>query len=145
MKRFVPVVVGLIFAVAVSGCNSAYKKHEEVIQGLVKATSDFADALESVKDRETAKAAAVKINRIVDQLEELGKKAEDLPLITKRDDDKLIEKYKPEIKKQQERVEKVAFQAGVNSGGEPSFQKALERFKAVGEKLQKIAEKRKAK
>jgi hypothetical protein len=141
MRRFVPAVVGLFVLSAVSGCGSAYSKNEAVAQDMVKALSDLADALESVKDRESAKAAAVKINEICDRLEELGKKAEKLPKLTKADNDKLEKKFEPELRKLSDRVQKAGLQAGRNSQGEPSLQKAALRMMDVGKALQKLGNK----
>jgi hypothetical protein len=145
MRRFFRVGVCVALLFGTSGCGSAYSKNEEVIKDLIKAMTDLGDALESVKDKESAKAAAAKINEISDRLDAIGKKAEDLPKLTKADSDKLKDKYESELKKQAERMQKVAFQAGANSGGEPEFLKAVKRLESVGKNLQKIGEKLKAK
>ena len=53
-------------------CWRALARHEAVIEGKIRLLHDLADALEGVKDRASARAAAVKINKVCDRLEELA-------------------------------------------------------------------------
>jgi hypothetical protein len=136
MRRFFSAGVGLLLVFAVSGCGGP-AKHEAVIKAMLEQMNALGDALDSVKDRASAKTAAVKINAICDRMKELGKDAEKLPKLTKADHDKLEKKYGPELEKVVKRVQSVAFQAGANCGGEPDFLKAAMRLQDVGRELGK--------
>src|SRR5438067_6510666 len=118
MRKATVLGVGLFLALARPGHAADLDKHEAVVKNMIKALDDLADALESVKDRDTAKEAAVKINDVCDRLEKLGKQAEGLPKLGKEDDKRLEEKFKPELVKATQRLQKVAFTAGTNSGGQ---------------------------
>lgn len=113
-------------------------KHEAVIKGMVEQLNALADALESVKDRDTAKAAAVKINKVCDRMTELGKEAKGLPKAPKEEDERLKAKYEGEMAKAARRLQATAVQAGRNSGGEPDFLKSLMRLQEVGKVLQSL-------
>jgi hypothetical protein len=146
MRRTIFASLSLFLAVAVLGCSGDSKKekdskagkesspeskggkHEAVIKGMTEQMSAFADALESVKDKESAKAAAAKIDKVCDRMKELGKEAKDLPKLPKDEDEKLKAKYEPEMKKVQERIKKATPTAAVKSMGEADFVKALQRF-----------------
>ncbi len=141
MKRAFRMSVMLALAVGLNGCKKAYAENEAIIKDMIKCLNDFADALESVKDPETAKAAATKISQTADEMEALGKKAEKAPKLSKADNDKLENTYMPELEKAQKRFESVAPQAGVKSGGEPTFQEALKKWEQAGTNLQKIGKK----
>ena len=140
MRRTFSTGVCLALILAVSGCGGS-SKHEKVIKGMVEQMNALADALENVKDKDSAKAAAAKINKICDKMAELGKEAEGLPKLSKSEDEKLKSKYEPELKKAGERMQKVAVEAGIKSGGDPDFLKAMQRLQEVGKDLQKIEKK----
>ena len=113
-------------------------KYEAVIKGMVGQLNELADALGSVKDKDTAKTAAGTIDKICDRLSELGKEAQTLTKLPKDEDDKLMKKYQPELLKATKRIQGVAFRAGQNSGGEPAFLKSLMRLQEVGKALQAL-------
>jgi hypothetical protein len=121
-----------------NGVGGETAKHEAVMKDMIKALDDLGDALATVKDKVTAKAAAVKINEICDRLSALGNKASALPKLSKAQNDALELKYKPQLEKVSKRLEPIAFQAGANSGGEPEFIKSLQRLQEVGTALQKL-------
>jgi hypothetical protein len=127
-------VVGVFFLVRSFG--DAYSKHEAASQDALKLLTELADAMESVKDPESAKVAAVRINKVCDQLEELEKRVKALPKLSAADDDRLKKKFQPEVDKINQRAAKAAFQAGANSRGEPSFLAAVKRLEQVGKQLQ---------
>jgi hypothetical protein len=138
MKRTIRLGLCIALACSLAGCSGNYAKHEALYTDMLKALNDLADALESVKDRESAKAAAPKINEVCDRMSELGKRAEATPKVTKSEDDKLKEKFEPQFKKANERLQKVAFQAGANSGGDPDFEKSIKKLEGVGKDLEKL-------
>ena len=116
-------------------------KHEAVIKGIVEQLSALADALESVKDKDTAKTAAAKINKACDRLSALGKEAKDLPKQTKEEDERLQKKYQADLIKAATRMQKAARPAGLASGGDPDFLKSIGRLAEVGKALQAFGDK----
>ena len=140
MKRIALLGLGLCLALppAARADQANYDKHVTLFKDMIKALSDLADALESVKDKDTAKSAAPKIDKVCDRLEALGKQAEKLPKLEGDEDKKLEKQFKESLTKQVTRLQKVAFQAGMNSGGEPTFVKSIMRLQTVGEALNKL-------
>jgi uncharacterized membrane-anchored protein YjiN (DUF445 family) len=138
MKRLILLGVWVILACSLSGCSDNYAKHEAIGNEMVKALNDLADALESVKDKASAKAAATKINEICDRIAEIGKRASALPKVTQSDDNKLKAKFEPELKKVSDRLAQVALKAGAASGGDPDFLNSLKRLEQVGKDMQKL-------
>jgi hypothetical protein len=113
-------------------------QHEVVIKGMVEQLHVLADAFESVKDKDTAKTAAGKINKVCERLSELAKQVKKLPKLTQEEDKRFQKKYEPELAKASRRLQQVAVQAGTNSGGEPEFLKSLGRLQEVGKALQSL-------
>ena len=138
MKRSILFGLALVLAVPAAGRADDTAKHEALMKDMIKALDDLGDALESVKDKDTAKKAAVKINKVCDDMTALGKKAQDLPKLSKEQDTALEKKYKPQLEKVSARIQKVAFAAGMASGGEPDFLKSCMRLQEVGTNLQKL-------
>lgn len=129
-------VVGLVFAIRNTG--SSYAQHEKVTEELVGQMEELASAMESVKDRESAGAAATRIIAICDKLDDLAKRAKKLPKITKRDDEKLRDKYMPRLEAVSARIKAVAFSARRASRGDPSFLAAMKRLEQTGRKMQQM-------
>jgi hypothetical protein len=107
--------------------RDALQDHEAVMKDTIKAFADLADALESVKDRDTAKAAAPKINDAAERLEALKKKADKLGEPKGEEGKKLLGKYQSEFEKQALRM-RTAANAAQKGGGEPDFDKAIKRL-----------------
>jgi hypothetical protein len=132
----IALIVGAI--VVVRHFGNAYEKHEALSKEMIHGLNELAKALESVKDPESAKRAAVRVEKVCDQMEEIEWRAKALPKITKADDERLRQQFEPDFQKTQARLNKVAFQAGVNSKGEPTFVAALKRLETVGRGLQSL-------
>ena len=115
------IVEGLVL----SGCSENTKEHEEARITLLKFTNDFADTLETVKDKESAKASSDRLNEIADDYEKFVIKLNSLPGISVSAQKSLKKKYGAQQKKAQARLDKVGPVAGLASGGEESFMKAL--------------------
>ena len=130
------IFVTLFFVIA--GRGNARERHEAVAQDAVSALVDLENVFRTVKNKDTARDAAVKINQICDRLEEIGKKAKTLPRISVADDQQLQAKFKPQIDAINQRMGQVGFQAGMNSGGEPSFMAAAMRLERVGKELERF-------
>ncbi len=108
------------------------KEHETLAQEMLKVLTNFAEALESVKDMETAKQAAPKIEKVAEDMDRIGKKLKDLPKLSKEEDAEFKKKFDPELMKVSKRLEGVALDAGKASGGEPTFLAALNKVKEAG-------------
>jgi hypothetical protein len=132
--------VGIYFGVSALG--GAYGKNEAAAKETISALTELADALESVKDPPSARLAAARIEAVCDRMEQLASRIKGLPKLSPEDDKKLEQQYKAEITRINERIVKVAFQAGVNSQAEPAFMSAANRLKTVGEKLQQATRSR---
>jgi hypothetical protein len=128
----------LLPAPAAKAADDNYAKNEAVAKEMIKAMNDLADAFESVKDKNTAKAAAPKINAVCDKMVDIGKKAETLPKLSQAEDEKLKKALEPELKKATERFTKVVPQAVTNSGNDPDFIASLKRLEEVGKALSKL-------
>jgi hypothetical protein len=128
----------LAYPVIAKADDANYAKHEAIANDLVKTINDLADVMESVKDKDTAKAAAIKINKICDRMSDVGKQIEKLPKLSKEEDDKLKAKLEPQLKKASERLIKAAPEAGLKSGGDTDFINSLKRLDEVGKQLSKI-------
>jgi len=139
MKRSIFLGLGLVVAFSATGCGDT-SKHEAVMKEMIGALNEFADALESVKDQQSAKAAAVKINKICDKLTDITNRAKALPKVTQSQNDALEKKFKPDLEKASARIQAVAFQAGANSGGDPDFIAALKRLEEVGKAMMALGQ-----
>jgi ornithine carbamoyltransferase len=156
MRNLCVLAGGVLLVLGVTGCSqdsnsnkSKSKQESPVSQDLskqeaamsdsVKVLSEYADAIESVKDKQTGIEAAVKINSCCDKMEELAATTLKLPKVNNTTDfDKFLEtKVMPEMAKTLKRAtkEKVA-NAVVLCGGEESFKKAMERWGPALNKLQ---------
>jgi methylphosphotriester-DNA--protein-cysteine methyltransferase len=133
--------VALIVLLTLCGCqnqNGAVEKNEEAAKESVRFLSEIVDAMESVEDKDSAKSAAAKINKAIDRMEKYLVKAKNLPPISQSENTRLEKKYMSQIKKLNERMEKVAFSAGMKCEEEPDFMKAMERMASVGQKMQQM-------
>jgi ornithine carbamoyltransferase len=143
MRNLCVLAGGVLLILGVTGCsqdsNSNKSKQEAAMSDSVKVLSEYADAIESVKDKQTGMEAAAKINKVCDKMEELAATTSKLPKVdNKAEFEKFMEtKVMPEMEKILKRAtkEKVAY-AVVLSGGEESFKKAMERWGPAFNKLQ---------
>jgi hypothetical protein len=120
------------------GASSAYGQNEAVAKELVQALTDMAEALESVKDANSAKTAAGKLNTICDRVEGLAKRAKELPKLTQAEDKRLKDQYEPQMRTLAGRMQNAGFEAGRRCGGEPSFLEAAKRRERLGKDLQRM-------
>jgi uncharacterized protein Yka (UPF0111/DUF47 family) len=88
--------VGIVLACGLRGCNDGpYEKNQAAAKDLIKAMNEIAGALETIKNKETARQAAAKIEKSCDKLEEIAKSLEKLPKLSKELDDKLAKELDP--------------------------------------------------
>ena len=138
MRHFRAAFATVLVCSTLAGCGkSAYQQNREVGDEMVSIFNEYADALESVKDEETAKAAAVKINAANDRLEKLVARKDKIPKVSKADKEKLDKEYKPKFAEAAGRLQKVAFSAGLKSKGEKSFLEALQRMQSIASRVKK--------
>ncbi len=124
------IVAGFVFACVLagfSGCGGS-SNAEDATKQMLSAMNDISGALESVKDKETAKAAAPKLEAAVARLQEVKKKAEGIKT-TKAEDEKLQKEYMPKILEATTRMQTAGLNAGLKCGAEPTFMKAIEKMK----------------
>jgi hypothetical protein len=112
--------------------------HEGLVKDSIRLMGELIAAMESVKDANSARAAADKLNRIADRLEEIGRKAKDLPKIGEAEEKRLKEKYEPEMLRLQGQLRNATMQADRNHGGEVSYLNAKRRLVQVALELQRI-------
>jgi hypothetical protein len=115
--------------------SRAYSKHEALGKDMVKILTDLTDVLESVQDRDSARAAAVRIQQICDRMEELERREQFLPAIRRSEAARLKEQWERELKPVKDRLNQAIMRAGLNSGGEPSYMAACVRFDQIKDRL----------
>ena len=120
------------------GSKDAYKENEAAAKEMVECLEELVAALESVKDRNTAKAGADRINRACDRMEKLADRVPKLPKLTPEQDKKLENQIMPQINSLNQRMARIAFQAGLAAQGEPSFRAAVDRLTEVGKRMQRM-------
>src|SRR2546428_686542 len=90
-----------------------YGQAELATKQMLSALRDMSAALESVKDKETAKAAAPKIEAAVARLQQAKTKADGIKG-TKAENEKLEKVYVPKVLEALTRLQKAALSAGRN-------------------------------
>jgi hypothetical protein len=128
MKKIVAVFLCGIGLASIPGCSGAYAKAEEATKEMIGVMDDISTALESVKDKASAKAAAPKISAGVDRMRDVTKRLEAIKG-TKADEEKLNKEWLPKVKKAAERMQTAGLTAGLKSEGEPTFLEAVEKMK----------------
>jgi hypothetical protein len=126
MKKIVAGFLCACMVVSMSGCSGS--KHEGVMKDTISVMDEISVALESVKDKDSAKAAAPKIEAAADKLEALKKKAKDMGDPSKEEQEKLLKEYTPKLMAAAARMAKAGQEAGVKAAGEPTFMKAIEKM-----------------
>ena len=123
------VLVGAIVVVVIllAGGGGARGQHEAAAKEMVQIINDLVSAVESVKDPDSARAAAVKVHQSLDRMEALANRIKALPKITQAEEAELKAKLDPQMIPLQQRMQKASFQAGRNARAEPSLGAALQR------------------
>jgi hypothetical protein len=128
-------IIGLIFLIRGLGGDSTLSKHQKAAKELVRLMTDLVEALNSVRDRETAKSAAVRINKICDDVEALAERGKKLPKLSNSDDEKLRKEFMPQFQRVTQQLQQAGFNAGRASQGEPAMLQAAQRLIQMGHKL----------
>ncbi len=94
-------VLGLVLCLP--GCKS---KQESLADEMVSVMQDIADALKTVKDKESAEAAATQIKELAKRGSEIGKEYKDLEkAMSKEERKKMDETYEPKVEKIGKQIE----------------------------------------
>jgi hypothetical protein len=99
---------------------------------------DLAAVMESVKDRESARVAAARIEGICDRLEMLVRRAQNLPAIPPEEQQKRQERFDAEMGPTNARMYDLGKQAALNAQGEPAFISAAQRLIQVNQKWKEV-------
>jgi Sec-independent protein translocase protein TatA len=131
------IVIVVVVLILVGG-GSALSQHEGAMKESLQLMAEFENAMNEVKDQNSARVAAAKIQQLCDRLEALANKVRALPKITPVEAKQLQDKYKAQADGFAQRMQQVGFQAGMNSRGEPSFVAAAQRLVRVGQSLKQM-------
>jgi peptidoglycan hydrolase CwlO-like protein len=126
MKRSILAGLVAFVACAAGGCGPT-SKQEALMNDMVQALSDFASALESVKDDASAREAAAKIDKVRERIVEIGKKAEGTKA-TKAQNEALEKKFKPQLENLKKRIENAAAAIEKNAPNNPELEQAVLRL-----------------
>jgi hypothetical protein len=132
-------LIGVVVAIfLLMGGGSTVAQHEAAIQEMLVVVNDFAAVLESVKDRNSAQAAAPRIRELTVRFQQTVEKAKALPKVTAEQDADLQEKFMPEFSTAMQRMQRAGMSAGFASGGEPTFIAALHELEKVGRSMPQL-------
>lgn len=107
------IVVGILFAAGVfssdkkkdgdengnlggrvrGGSKSAAEQYEEVTKSLIDLLNRYAKAMNSARDQDSARSAAVEINRLCQEMQKLGTQLQAIPSLTAEEDRRLEGEY----------------------------------------------------
>jgi len=121
------------------GKSSAYKKAEEFTDKILEQFNVVCDAIESVQDEQSARAAAVKINQACDRLSDILEEWKNLPTLNQEEENQLRAKWQPQVKTMDDRLRKVVAEGGVKYEEDPNFNQALVRFAKINGLLNRQA------
>lgn len=126
-------VAGIVTIVLLASRSrgSALEQHEAAVREAIAVSNELGAALETVKDKDSARAAAAKINQICDRMEALARRERSLPRLTAEENLRLQNLVNAEVNAMKQRLTAAGFQAGMNSQGEPSFVAAARRLQAL--------------
>lgn len=108
--------------------SERYNKNHAFLQEMASLMEDAVTAMESVKDVETAKTAATKINANCDRLSTLATKIKDLPKVTVPQQKKLNAEFAGKLTAIGERLHAAVLKANTASGGDSEFQTAINQY-----------------
>jgi hypothetical protein len=125
----VAVVAGLLIFFLSRG--SPFSQHEAAAREGLAMMNELVAAIESVKDPNSARAAASRIHQICDRVQALERRIRNLPKLTVEENRRLESTMNAEFAALTQRMTQVGFQAGRNAGGEPSFVAAIKRLQSM--------------
>lgn len=131
---FLLILAGIVVAV-VMGHKDPYKENEAAMKEMLTYFEEFATTMESIKDPQSAKTGAERINKICDRMEKVIARVVKLPKLTPAQNERLKNEMQPRIDVCVQRIARVAFQVQAATQGEPTFQAALQRMQQVSNRL----------
>ena len=143
--RLHKVLLGLLVAaimgaaVWLSQTRSNYAKHEAAEREALDILKDLATALQSIKDPQSARSAAGRIQIIWDRLETLIQKVQNLPALTVGERRKLDDTLSAEGGPVIVQLFDLARQAARNAQGEATFVSTLERIAKLSERYKLLS------
>lgn len=102
----------------------------EVLQGI-------ASVLETVKDSSSAKAAAPNLLTYVNRIDQLAERQKKLPRVTNSENDKILNRYMPEMLKVKKRMTDLVPTLREKYDAVPALTDAMEKIMAAAGKLQR--------
>jgi hypothetical protein len=124
--------IGVLLIFLLGGGGSPYSRHEAAAREVIALMNELAAALESVKDQNSARAAASRINSVCDRMEALSRRVKALPKLTAEEDRKLQNSLKGDMDAIAQRVVVATPQAAANARGEQTLVAAAKRLQSLG-------------
>ncbi len=128
MLRMVTFSVIISFVAIGCGPSSARRQHEEHAVAVIQCFEDYADDFESVMDQESAKEAAVRINKVNDRMRRLVEQQKQMPKLKKSEADEINSLYSSQFVQVKKRLSQATPTAIDNSHKELTFQQAYLRM-----------------
>lgn len=132
-------LLGVVVLVVLWSLGNSSAQQEKALQEEIQMVREFRQILEGVKDQNSARTAAAQLNALTDRMDAYGQRARKLTKIPQTEVNRLKAKYKPELDQLQQEIQKVAFQAGLNSRGEASFMSALMKFSESARRVEALS------
>jgi hypothetical protein len=123
-------VTGLVILFWSGTAGYGADTHEGIIKEVIKAMNDMADILDGIKDRESARKAHPRLEKVVARLKELKKREGKLVKLSGVEEARLQEKYKTDLKKIHDRF--------FNAGKKLATLKLFDEVKDIFEQLQRL-------
>ena len=122
MKKTLMLVGALGLLWASRGRAAETAAYEEVVKGIISALKEGADTLATIKDKDTAKAAAPKLRKVAESLRGLKKKADQLGNPSEDQKAELEKKYKKDMETAQTSFRKEVVRVRNVPGGKEALQ-----------------------
>ena len=106
-------------------------EREKIMREQISIMNDMAALLEGVKDSDSAKAAAPRVEKIASRFQELKKRADAAGKATEAEGERLAKEFGLELKTSTERLIKAGFKAAAACQGEETFVNAFKKMEAL--------------
>jgi hypothetical protein len=122
------VVVGIVVAVIKLDLFGGGASHESAAREIVGILEEVIAALDSVRDANTARQAATRIDALSGRIEALAERVRNLPKITKSEDERLQQKYGAQLASLTIRLKNSSERATMNSQNDITLLQSLLRM-----------------
>jgi hypothetical protein len=89
-------IVVVVVVLILAGRGNAYSQHEGAMKESLQLMADLENAMNGVKDQDSARVAAAKIQQVCDRLEALANRVKGMPKLTNIEAKQLQDQYKPQ-------------------------------------------------